>query len=121
MYMNHIFLIHSVNGYFVYFHFGYCVECYYEHRHACFFFAYRFVWIYFSEMIMVELMLIPFFLIFLSFLMLHPWHMEVPRLGIQTKLAYSRAKATWDPSLICYLHHSSWQHWDLNPQSEGRD
>ena len=28
---------------------------------------------------------------------------------------------TWDLGLICNLHHSSWQHWIPNPQSEARD
>jgi len=39
------------------------------------------------------------------------WHMEVPKLP-----AY--ATATPDPSRVCDLHHSSWQHWILNPLSE---
>ena len=43
----------------------------------------------------------------------HLWHMEVPRLGIESELqlqAYSiaTATATWDPSRMCNLHHS-WQ------------
>ena len=29
--------------------------------------------------------------------------------------------ATWDPSCICNLHHSSWQYWIPNPLSEARD
>ena len=43
--------------------------------------------------------------------------MEVPRLGV--KSAY--AAAAWDLSHVCDLHHSSWQHWILNPLSEARD
>ena len=35
--------------------------------------------------------------------------------------AYSTATATRDPSLICNLHHSSWQCWILNPLSEARN
>ena len=61
---------------------------------------------------------------FLSFLGLLPWHMEVPRLGVELELqvpAYARATATWDPSLVCNLHHSSWQYRIVNPLSEGRD
>ena len=27
----------------------------------------------------------------------------------------------WDPSYVCHLDHSSWQHWILNPLSEARD
>ena len=46
------------------------------------------------------------------FLGLHPWHMEVPRLGIKSELqlpAYTIATATPDLSHICDLHHSSQQ------------
>ena len=50
--------------------------------------------------------------------------MEVPRLGVKSELlppTYTRATATPDPSPICDLHHSSWQHQILNPLSETRD
>ena len=50
--------------------------------------------------------------------------MEVPRLGVELELlllAYTTAKAMWDPSHICKLHHSSRQHWTLNPLSEASD
>ena len=58
--------------------------------------------------------------------------MEVPRLGVESKLqllayttdtatATATATATQDPSRIWDLHHSSWQHWILNPMSEARD
>ena len=62
----------------------------------------------------------------LSFGFLGPWlqHMEGPRLGVELELqlpAYTTATATWDPSCICDLHHSSWQCWILNPLSEARD
>ena len=36
-------------------------------------------------------------------------------------LACARAIATPDVSHLCDLHHSSWQHWILNPLSEPRD
>ena len=55
---------------------------------------------------------------------LHPWHMEVPRLGVESEpqlLAYTTATATWDLSHVCDLHHTSWQHWILNLLSEARD
>jgi len=55
---------------------------------------------------------------------MHLWHMELPRLGVQSELqllAYTTAAATPDPSRIFNLHHSSWQHWILNPLSEARD
>ena len=52
--------------------------------------------------------------------------MEVPRLGVKLDLqppAYTTAPATAtrDPSRVCDLHHSSRQHWILNPLSEARD
>ena len=49
----------------------------------------------------------------------HLRHMEVPRLGVLSELqlpAYATATATSEPSLVCDLHHSSQQHWILNPQ-----
>ena len=55
---------------------------------------------------------------------LHPWHMEVPRLGAESKLqllTYTTAIATPDPSWVCKLHHSSRQCWILNPLSQARD
>ena len=60
----------------------------------------------------------------LFFLGPHPWYMEVPRLGVESELqllAYTTAIATQDPSRVCDLHHSSWQHQILNPMSEARD
>ena len=58
------------------------------------------------------------------FLRLHPWHMEVPRLGVESELqllAHTTATETWDLSRICEPHHSSWQCWIPNPLSEARD
>ena len=43
---------------------------------------------------------------------LHQWHMEVPRLGVESELqllAYTTATAAQDLSCICDLHHSSQQ------------
>ena len=51
------------------------------------------------------------------FLEPHLRHMEVPRPGVQLELL-PPATATWDPSHVCYLHHSSQQLWILNPLSE---
>ena len=62
--------------------------------------------------------------LFFYFLGLHPWHMEVPRLGVSLELqllAYTTASATWDLSCICKLHHSSGQCQSLNPVNEARD
>ena len=49
--------------------------------------------------------------------------MEVPRLGVESKLqlpAYAPATAQPDSSCICDVHHSSWQCRTLNPSSEVR-
>ena len=45
----------------------------------------------------------------------HPWHMEVPRVSVESELqllAYATATATSDPSRVCDLHHSSRQRGD---------
>ena len=71
---------------------------------------------------MVFIYLFIYFYLF-SFLGMHPWHMEVCRLGIELELqlpAYTRATATRDPSRVCDLYHSSWQHHILNPLSKAR-
>ena len=50
--------------------------------------------------------------------------MEVPKLGVKLELqlpVYATATAMRDLSYICDLHHSSLQHWILNPLSEARD
>lgn len=67
---------------------------------------------------------VPFFFFFFVFLGLHPRHMEVPRLGVESELqlpAYTTATATPDPSCVCDLHHSSRQCQILNPLREARD
>ena len=64
------------------------------------------------------------FFFFLFFLGLHPRHMEVPRLGVESELqllAYTTATATPEPGLVSDLHHSSWQRWILNPLREATD
>ena len=64
------------------------------------------------------------FVCFVGFLGLHMWHMEVPRLGVKSELqlpAYTTATATWDPSHVFDLHHSSWQCQILSPLSKARD
>ena len=53
-----------------------------------------------------------------------PQHVEVPRLGVESELqlpACTTATAMPDPSCICDLHRSSWQHRILNPLSRARD
>ena len=62
--------------------------------------------------------------IYLVFLGPHPWHIEVPRLGIESELqlpAYATTTATWDLSHVCNLHHSSEQCQVLNPLRKARD
>ena len=54
---------------------------------------------------------------FLSFLGLHPQHMEVPRLGVELELSLlvcATVTAMQDPSHVCNLHHSSQQCQILN-------
>uniref|UniRef100_A0A8D1DAL5 Uncharacterized protein n=1 Tax=Sus scrofa TaxID=9823 RepID=A0A8D1DAL5_PIG len=65
-----------------------------------------------------------FFFFFFCFLGPLLWHMEVPRLGVESELqlpAYTTATATPDPSRVCDLHYSSQQRRILNPLSEARD
>ena len=65
-----------------------------------------------------------FFFFFFFFLGPHLGHMEVPRLGVQSGLhllAFNTAKAMPDPSRMCNLHHSSWQHQIPNPLNKARD
>ena len=59
-----------------------------------------------------------------SFLGLHLWNMEVPRLGVESELwllACTTATATPDPSCVCDLLHSSWQCQILKPLIKVRD
>ena len=64
-----------------------------------------------------------FLLLLLFFLWMYLWHIDVPRPGVKLELhllAYTTAIATPDPSCLCDLSHSSWQHQSLNPLSEAR-
>ena len=59
----------------------------------------------------------------LVFLGPHSWHMEVLKLGVESKLqlpAYTTAAATPDPSHICDLYCSSQQCQILNPLRKAR-
>ena len=50
--------------------------------------------------------------------------MEIPRLGVKLELqlpAYTTATETRYLSIVCNLHHSSWQCQILNPLGEARD
>ena len=65
-----------------------------------------------------------FIFLFLFFLGLHPRHMKVPGLGVESELlplAYAIAKATRDPKHICDLHQSSRQLRIHNPLLETKD
>ena len=56
------------------------------------------------------------------FLGLQVQHMEASRLGVNLELQLpATATAMWDPSRVCNLHHSPWQHWILHPLSKARD
>ena len=58
------------------------------------------------------------------FLLLHLWHMEVPRPGVKWELqlsAYNTATAMPELSNICDLHRSLKQHKILKPLNEARD
>ena len=64
------------------------------------------------------------FIYLFCFLGLHPQHMEVPKLWVESELqllAYTTATAMPDLSCICDLYCSSWQRQILNPLSEARD
>ena len=61
--------------------------------------------------------------IYFFFLGLHPRHMEVHRLGVESKLqllAYTTDTATQDLSCICYLYYNSWQCQISVPLSKAR-
>ena len=62
--------------------------------------------------------------IFFWFLGPNPWHMKVPRLGVQSELqllACTTATAMSDPSHLCDLLHSSCQCQIISPLSEARN
>ena len=65
--------------------------------------------------------ILPFFSPFLG---LHLGHVEVPRLGVKSRLqlpAYATATATEDPSRACDLRHSLSQRQICSPLSQARD
>ena len=67
---------------------------------------------------------LPLFFCFFFLIGPHSWHIVAPRLGVELELqlpAYTPAQATWDPSRLYNLHHSSWQHRIPDPLSEARD
>ena len=65
-----------------------------------------------------------YFALFSSFLGPHLWYMKVPSLTPELELQlliYTTATAMPDPSCVCDLHHSSWQHKIINSLSKARD
>ena len=65
-----------------------------------------------------------FSLLLFFFLGSHPWHKDVPSLGVKLELqlpAYTTATAMRDLSRVCDLHHSSRQHQIPDPLSKARD
>ena len=65
-----------------------------------------------------------FFFCLFVFVGPNPRHMEVLSLGVESELqlmVYSTATATWDPSCVCSLHHSSRQYRILTTLSNARD
>ena len=65
-----------------------------------------------------------FSLLFFCCLGSHLWHMESPRLGVESELqlpVYTTVTATSDPSCICDLHYSSRQPQILKPLIKARD
>ena len=75
----------------------------------------------FALLLIVKLCLLFYLILFC--LGLHQWHMEVPRLGVESELqllAYTTATAMPDQSCICDLdlYHSSWQRRILNQLSD---
>ena len=78
----------------------------------------------YRQLLTHELFVVVVVVVFFVFLGPHSQHVEVPRLGVQSELqlrAYARATAMPDPSHVCDLHHSSQQHWILNPLRKARD
>ena len=78
-------------------------------------------WKIISFLFLEDIFFLPFFFFFLG---LHPWHMEVLRLGVEQELqlpAYTTATATGDPSHVCDLHRSSQQCRIPDPLSRARE
>ena len=81
--------------------FAFCLWRMYLSQYTCFYFT-----------------MAQYFFFFFVILGSHPQHMEVPRLGVKSKLqlqAHTSATATHYPSHICDIHHSSQQlltHWE---------
>ena len=69
-----------------------------------------------------DLLLLLILLLLFYFLGLHLWHKEVPKLEVESELQLlAYVTATLDLSHVCNLHHSSQQHWILDPLSKARD
>ena len=81
----------------------------------------------YSRAIIIYQLLFPaiiFCLFFFFFWRATPSAYGSSRLGVKSEVqppAYATATAMQNPSCICDLHNSSWQHWILNPLSRARD
>ena len=82
--------------------------------------THTYIHIYIHTYIYIHIYIYVYICIFcFFFLRLHPWHMQVPRLGVKLELqllAYITAIATWDLSPVCDLHQAhgnarSLTHW----------
>ena len=79
------------------------------------------LFLFLKEVLTIMLILSVF--VFVCFLALHPQHMEVPRLWVESELqlsAYTTATAMLDLSHFCDLYHSSPQRQILNLLSKAR-
>ena len=77
-----------------------------------------------SQEMSIKIVLNCFFTFLFVFLGLHPWHMEVPRLRVESGLqppAFTTATTTPDLSCVCDLCHRSRQCRILNPLSKAGD
>ena len=76
------------------------------------------------QQILLYKSLFPTFFSFLFLGGLYPWHIEVPRLGGESKLqllAYATGTTMPDLKHVWDLHHSSWKHQIFNPLSKAWD
>ena len=72
----------------------------------------------------VYYLLLLLLLLLFCFLGPNPWHMAVPRLGVESELqlpAYATVTTTRDLSRVCDLYHSSRPRQILDPLSDARD
>ena len=98
-------------------------DMYFPDDYSCWASFSGYLYIFFGEISLQVLCFVLFwFWFFWVFLGPNPLHMEVLRPGAELELQLpAYATSTPDPSHVYNLHHSSLQHWILNPMSEARD